>query len=916
MRLRKEQTLLLVTIALLGAFLWSSRQDDALRVRRGSGSDTVLERYPVPDVSQAQPETRDTSPAGRDLFAPPRDTRPLPKLDFETPPIPPSTALRPPGVPGVGAAWYGRLLRAEATPQRVADLFPEVDGGEGVGIPAGAAGATSDSALDHLRTLGASTAAERARLSPDERAARIEGWKKLHDWMRVNEGDPLLGRIENLDRYGLAERTGEALQFVELNPDTGLERFPGQAPAAYARERVLEFGFADTASNSIQVRRREFDREIRPSNYGDLLAFADECVAQRLEAREALDVAAVMYRRAAEFDGDDPTPVLGLARCFEAGFRFEDAHDTYLRLLERFDHRPEVHVQLAQLEARLRLFDSAEERLLKAERLGRASWSVQHALGRFLLERERAAEAAEHLRLAAQHEPKDPYLGATRSRIRADLAAALLREGALEEAADWFERAVQADPTNQRADAGRMTCVLLGVDPARFDATWTGDAGFESLLAQGLAALDAGAAATARDALLLAAETDPLRAPAAWRALSWLAETSGYPEQAERWIEEAYRGDPTDAWTLYQRGRLLAARDDLEGARETFIAALDQELRFPDVLVAMGRGAFDLGLFDRAHMFFDRTLFLAPERVEVYALQGVNQLASGAVGDAERSFEQALERDPSQALALAGLAWCAYERGDAAKAITRFAELDDRRRALPEEDPYRVFATEQIARIQDHFAKQIWTDRFERRRLKNGWDTEEAAGPDVELVDGELRIRGTFDTNGTVRIWRMLPAADFVSLEMDVTVKSANNARVGVFISKERRRGVGVTEVQGMVSIGREKHGDLALLFMDTARADPEWETVPELPAVDGVASPLWWPTDQPVRLRLERVGQGSEAYGRLYVGGVIVREGMSMRKLSSSSTELRLGLFVEGQTGLPADVVVDDVEMVYRVGG
>ena len=918
MKLRKEQTVLLVTVVLLGLFFWNGLRAEAPRVGRSRGSAVELEHYATPDISRAQPEPRDVDASNRDLFQPPRDTRPLPRLDFEAPPIPPGTALRPPPVPGVAPNWYGRLLRADATPKRVPDLFSEAGaagGGGALDDDFTDSEASDESALSVLEELGAATRRDEGDLSPDERAARLAGWKKLHDWLRVNEGDPLFGRIENPDRFGLAERPAEAILFVDIDPTTGAERFPGQQAGSFDRARVLEFGFADTASNRIQVRRREFDRAISPSVYADLLSFADECVAVRLEAREALDVAEEMYRRAAEFDADDPTPVLGLARCYEAGFRFEAAHDTYTALLERFEHRPEVHVRLAQLEARLRLFASAEARLRRADRLGRASWSVQHALGRFLLDRGRHAEAAEHLREAAKHEPKDPYLGHVRAGIRADLAAALLRGGALDEAADWFERAIQADPTHQAAEAGRRSCVLLGVDPSRFGEAWTGDAGFETLLNQGLAALERGEAVAARDALELAAESDPLRASQAWRAMSWLAEVSGYPEEALGFIEQAHVGDPTDAWTLYQRGRLRAATDDLEGAREDFVAALDRELFFPDVLAALGRGAYDMGLHDRAELFLERTLFLDPERPEVHALRGVNHLARGAVEDAKLSFQAALDAEPLQPIALSGLAWCAYAGGDSAKAITRFAELDDRRRALPEDDPYRVFAQAQIARIQDNDAKEIWTDRFERRRLKNGWDTEEAAGPNIELVDGALHIEGTFDTNGTVRFWRLLPAADFVSLEMDVTVASSNNTRVGVFIAKERRRGVGVSEVQGMVAVGREKHGALALMIMDTARAEPEWEDLPEVPAEPGEAVQLWWPADRPVRLRLERVGEGSEAYGRISVDGVIVREGVPMRKLSTSSNELRLGLFVEGQTGLPANVVVDDVEMVYRVG-
>jgi len=911
--LRKEQVLLLATVSLLAAFLWNMRGADSVRARRSHGEEVELVRYAAPDVSLARPRERAGRSGDRDLFSPPRDTRPLPLLEFVPPPLPTLGALRPPPDPGVAPAWYGRTLRADPTPREVPDLFAEETPDEAFDdelAPAGSAAAAGDEPgpLGALRDLADAMEAERRTLSPDERAARIAAWKRLYDWMRVAEGEPMFGRIENADRYGLAERPTEDLRFVAVDPETGLERFPGQQPASFARSRVLEFGFADTPSNRIQLRRREFDREITPSVYADLLAFADECVDLRLGAREALDVAEAMYRRAAAFDEEDPAPLLGLARCYEAGFRFEQAYATYLDLLQGFEHRPEVHVRLAQLEARLRLFDSAEQRLLRAERLARSDPGVQHAYGRFLLDRGRAGEAVEHLRLAVRNEPREPERGPTRARMRADLGRSLLARGELAEAADWFERAVQADPELPDADAGRLACRLLGVDAARFHATAGGDADFSTLLDRGLLELQRGEAATARDTLLLAAEADPLRAPLAWRGLSWLAETTGHPEEAYRWIEQAWVGDPTDAWTLYQRGRLLAARDDPEGAREAFTAALERELDFTDALVALGVESFQAGAFDDAERYFERALALDPERPEVHALRGTNHLRRHALDAALGSFDAALELDPAQPLALCGRAWVAYARGDAAVAITRFAELDDRRRSLPAEDPYRAFAQAQIARIQDHESEELWSDRFERRQLKNGWEVEEAAGPRVELTDGEVRVRGSFQTNGTARCWRRLPGADFVSFEMDVTVKAANNARVGVFLSKERRRGAGETEVQGMLSVGREKHGGLALLLMDTAQAEPVWEDVPE------VGDEAWWPADRPVRIRLERIGEGSKAYGRLSVDGVIVREGAPLRRLVTSSTELRLGLFVEGQTGLPADVVADDVEMVYRV--
>jgi chromosome partitioning protein len=268
--------------------------------------------------------------------------------------------------------------------------------------------------LEALKELGYAGASEEA-LTPDQRAARIAGWKKLHDWVRITEGDPMFGQIRNQDRFDLGNRPGEPVFFVQVDPETGAETFPGQAPVPYDRARILEFGLADTASNHIQLRKREFEREMTPSLYADLLAFAGECVDLRREAREALRVAEAMYAQAASFDPNDPLPLLGLARCYEAGFRLEQAWETYLGLLERFEHRPEVHVGLGKLEARLRLFESAEARLVQAERVGRASWEVQWALGRFLHERGRFEQAALHLREASRFEPKDPQATATSS---------------------------------------------------------------------------------------------------------------------------------------------------------------------------------------------------------------------------------------------------------------------------------------------------------------------------------------------------------------------------------------------------------------------------------------------------------------------------------------------------------------------
>ena len=926
LNLRKEQVVLLGTVAVLGLLLWQDSSGGGTTSRRSrsrsrSAGEVEFVSHAVPDTRLAQPaaDVVDTGEA-RDLFAPPRDTRPLAPLQVEPPPLPTLWGLRPPAVPSVAPAHYGRYLRADPTPIPVPGLFV-LDGGEDDGSEvSGDLGEDGveliEGEVEALRSLGYVASDARDLLTPEQRAARIESFKAQYDWVRITEGDPLFGRIVNEARYGLPERPEEPLEFVEVFPETGEDRYPGLEPVPFARSRVLDFGFAATTANRLHLRRAELAGQLTASSYAQLLAFGDDCVAHRNEAREALRFAEEAFTRAASFDPQDPAPLLGLARCYEAGFRFEAAYKTYLDLLERFEHRAEVHVGLGQLEARLRLFESAEARLRRAEELERGSYRVQWALGRFLLDRERGAEALQHLESAFRFEPSGPEAIDVRADIRCDLGEAQLFEGLVEQALASFDRALSAVPEHPGALAGRLSALGVGAgggDPSLRAAAggaegFDGRADFELVLARALIELDRGDPAAARDQLELAAQTDPLRAYAAWRALSWLAETRGYPEEALRWIEEAHQADPTDAWTLYQRGRLYAERGDVEGARESLMAALDRELDFTEALAALGELSYLTEAHGEAELFFERALEIDPERQRVHALRGLNLLELGELDQAEAAFEASLALDPNQPAAHGGRAWLSYLRGDAERAITLFAELDDRRRGLAEEDPYRVFAREQLERVNDHIEKEAWTDRFERRQLKNGWDTEEAAGPEVRLEAGQVVVEGVFRQNGITRFYRLLPAPDFVSIEMDVTVGAANNARVGVFLAKERRRGGGQVETQSMVSAAREKEGGLAVLEMDVAQADLPWQDVPD---IDGEAR--WWPAGETVRVRLEKVGEGSESYGRIFVDGVPVRDGISMRRLASSSSELKLGLFVEGQTGLPASVVVDNVEMVYR---
>jgi hypothetical protein len=66
--------------------------------------------------------------------------------------------------------------------------------------------------------------------------------------------------------------------------------------------------------------------------------------------------------------------------------------------------------------------------------------------------------------------------------------------------------------------------------------------------------------------------------------------------------------------------------------------------------------------------------------------------------------------------------------------------------------------------------------------------------------------------------------------------------------------------------------------------------------------------------LRIERIGEGSDATGRISVDGITVAEGFKMSALASTNQSVRVGAFAEGATGRPVKMQIDNVEVVQKV--
>lgn len=921
MRLRQEQIVFIAGFLLLALFSWIFLFDSVGRQSQARPRAIELVRQNVPDLGLVLPD-EDANPAlVRELFAPPRDTRPLPPLEIVEPPRAPFTALLPPTEPGPLPRVFGERLRREVPRVFVPDLFDDVGAVAVADDDGGFFDASEEVRADPRSLIGALRDLERPEdpfldETPEERTARLEGYKKRYDWIQRTTGGLIFGRIENPDRFGLGvvtARASEPIRFVEIDPVTGREAnlSTGSVALAYSRGLISDFGFAGIPANEIELRAMELGDQLTRGSYEEALRFAESCIRRRLEAPQALEVAERYFRLCAAFDADDPAPRLGLARTFEAGFRFEEAFDEYQALLARFPLRAEIPARLAQLEERFLMRERAEARYRAAVELDRSSWEARWGLGRFLLRRGETDEAIEHLQQASRLVPSAVELLDVRLDLRADHAAALLAAGRLADAKRIFEQTVRADETHQRALAGLMVTMLLAT-PAAGEGVAPVDLpdlpvveleegiGFELLLAAALERILAEDAEGARDQLLLAIATDPLRANLPFDALSYLAEITGHEGEALGFTERALEIDPADAWALYQRGRLLGRAGDYEGARESLLGALEVELDFEDALAELGDMAFRLGRFDDAERYLERAVSLENQRPEVHALRGLNSLRLGSEPKARASFERALELAREDPVARGGAAWCTYLAGDPTEALIQLADLIDSRRDLSDEDPHTMWATAQIQRLQEHTGKEEWVDVFNRKRLMNGWTRDEGFGPEVRMGEGVVEVNGAFTQSGQTRVWREYVASLFVSLEADVWIEPTA-VRAGIFIARERPRR-GENEVTHEASVTRHKDGSAQVRMTRSGRT----------PEVTDMEQPF--PTGQWVRLRIEREGDGSETVVTTYLDGVPLLENAKLAGIGQGSSPLLVGLLVEGEVGREARVKMDNVAVVYRV--
>ena len=901
--MRKELIFFLLFAAFVG-WQFSGMLGDKSRAPRSKTQAKEYINANLPDVALALADTSRGTEFERDLFAPPSPTAPLPPLPVALPPLESLGALAPPTGWGPAPKHFGQHLRQPVLPANAEEVPGLFAIGSASEAEASAEAAQEEVNLDELPD------------DPDARAARIAGFKKQFDWIYTNKFR--FGRILNEDRYLLGAANAPEIDFLELDPVTGAPVFG--ASVKYDAARYDEFGLVDSPLTTVEVGFASFNDPLNSTRFDEALAFAERCLLLRNETPRALEVAAELFRRAQAVNTQDsPRPRLGLARTMELGFQLQEAFAVYEDLLATgHEANAVVHARIGSLYGTLRMDLEAEKSFGEALRISRTDWEARLRFGEFLVSRARYDEALPNLREAVLREPKAPEDKSWRVRVRLANAGALLAAGRADESFDAFATAVSADQADEvgrraEAEAGQLSAARLASKPAAqayLDGLADGEAAdgsFDVLLAEGLLAMDRGDWQGSAQALTLAAGSEPFRAFEALRVLSRLAEITGNPEDAATFAADALAAHPSDPWTLFQLGRLAEANGDDGEARSAYRAALDRELDFAPALERMAALMHEAGEHEGAERFYERSVSIEPNMPTVWSRRGWNALSLDRLDLARESFTEARRQQSSLASARAGLAWWNYATGETEEAITLLGEIVDDRRAVGDDDPVVAYANKTADAIKDNDAKEVFRDRFDRvnGRIGNGWTLDQGFGPLADLADGEVAIQGNQDRGGRTRVFRSLPPDRFIAFSAEITVGAeSKGTRVGLFIASERIRSGGASEVQSEITISRSRDGDLQVRVLKAATDEEATQRTVNGPA---------WPIGTPINVAIERTGDDLDSSFTVYVDGEPVAVDLEADRLTASRQPVNFGVFVEGESGRRADVIVDNVRVVRR---
>ncbi|MFO0984944.1 MAG: tetratricopeptide repeat protein [Planctomycetota bacterium] len=836
MTLTKEQIFFLAVLAVLGWMSYTRIANPYTASARPAGKKLeVPDLRPVPMPVHAPADDDLLKKRGRDIFAQPREWVALDPLELEPPPITPPPFVPPFPTPALGVPFWMRYARSEpviATDLHVLGAAADQPPAEPAADAPDAAKPEKPEKVDKPAASAKPTAAPKGdagSAAPDKPPAaedRARDYPKRFDQLQFKDSPlPVFGLIRNKDKWNLADRPGEAIQWQLLGSKG--ELMSGVAPID--RARVESFKFADTPLNNFYVEKRELKQ--RTDNPVKRLEFIDrwlelaraepalhpalqsECeevlaapsTAQVLAARQGkiFEMLGETFARQYDFEGE----LKSYRRGLDLGLDYSGLHRAYACYLERYG-----------------LHDEADAAFQKALRADVNDAVAARDYGVFLLHRGRAEEARQQFENATK-----PSGITTELRVSAlcGLAAAQLMLGNVDEANAQAQRAQGLLPAdaNVKAFGGLDPFTVLGAvasargDDAKarsyFDTAVERAPTATALTHQAIALTRASDLMAAYQKLQQAIDLDPLSAPAALRARGAVEERAGLLDAAIETYQAALDRDPDDAYGMYLLGRAQRRSGDLERAEQLMGQSLKRDGRFVAVLNEQGTLALQLDRATDAERFFKESLLRDPGRAEVDYLLGLAYLRGGQVPAAREAFKQALAARDKWAAPKNGLAFCAYKDGATDESLQLLRQVVDQLAGdAAQQDA--VYADQYRKAIGDNLAKEQWIDTFAWKTMGNGWDPSERHGVLIRPLGNALSFNGTQKDNGAItELWRPFKnGAQLVSYEAELVAAEGNQGLHGIALIKEQ-------VVQGEqvpyheIALARDQNGGIQYLVRE-----------------------------------------------------------------------------------------------------
>lgn len=190
--------------------------------------------------------------------------------------------------------------------------------------------------------------------------------------------------------------------------------------------------------------------------------------------------------------------------------------------------------------------------------------------------------------------------------------------------------------------------------------------------------------------------------------------TGGKPDIALHELDRALALSPNRADVMGLRGLVLMQLGDNDGAEKNLRDALRIEPDDPSLQNNMGWLLCQKGQYDRAMTYFDRALsaksYASPAKALVNA--GLCRMRQGQLASGEHYLRRAIDAEPANPHAHAGLARLAYDRADFARARRHLLTVIESEQAVADNF---LLAVQVERKLGDTAAEQSLLAQWRRR---------------------------------------------------------------------------------------------------------------------------------------------------------------------------------------------------------